>query len=477
MTTNTTADDFSKRGKSYQRKVVQAIFEDRDFADQIFEILKEEYFDVAYLQTVVKLLKQYHQKYQIIPSIDIFSALLDDTLIQPGEKILKDQIMAFLALIKSEPLAGDGQIVKDTALRFCIQKSLKQEIVKIAYDVQSSEFNVESIVNRMQKAAYVGHSRDIGHDYIEEFIKRTESTKRLGIPTGYEALDNKNILNSGLEPGEIGTIIAGSGVGKSVMLVNFAANALRMGYNVIYYSLELSESKIGLRFDANFSGIGQSDISLAKDVVEKSIKENCKGKLIIKAYPPRMVTVNTFKNHIRQLENTKGFRPDIIFIDYADIMGEVMVNVRREGESAYESQGSVYEQLRAFSMEVKAPVWTASQGVRAAMSEKVIKAEHIAESFRKMHTTDVAIGLSRTPEDKLDGIGRISMIKNRLGQDGLVLPISMDTSIMMVNIYEPMTSDMLESLESKNKKSKDDDLFKNLAAKIGDYQNKSKQQN
>lgn len=471
-------DSFSTRGKSYQKKVVQALFEDRLWAEQMFDILNEEYFDIAYLQVVVKMLKAYYAKYQTTPTMETFISLLEEAFSGDGEKLLKDQIVKFLIDVRTYPLANDSDIIKDTAHKFCVRKSLGNAILDIAQDVQGKEFNPDQIIGKMQKAAYVGASKDVGHSYVDEFSKRCELTKRNGIPTGFDVLDDKNILNGGLEPGEMGTIIAAAGAGKSMMMVNIAANALSHGYNVIYYTLELAEHKIGLRFDANFSEIGQSEVVFHKESVKEIVEKKCKGKLYIKSYPPRVATTNVFKSHIRQLNNQKGFKPDLIIIDYADIMGEVMTNVRRGGESAYESQGSVYEQIRAFSAEVGCPVWTASQATRAAASEKILNAEHIAESFRKMHTADVAIGLSRTPEDKVEGNGRITLIKNRLGQDGMVFPITLDTSTTKANVFQPMSGEMVESLlESKNRRrgggaEMDTALFKKLREKLDDRDKK-----
>ncbi len=469
-----TPDDFSGRGKNYQKKVVQALFEDHEWAEQMFEVMKEDYFDVAFLQVTVSLLRAFYEKYQVLPTEETFISLLNETLVRDGERLLKDQIVDFIAGILSKPLANDSEIIKDTALKFCVRKALGGEVVKIAHDIQFTNFDSDAIIDRMQKAAYIGSSRDTGHDYMGEFTKRCQMVHRNGIATGFPSLDEKNVLNGGLEAGEIGTIIAAAGGGKSMMLVNIAANALRNGKNVLYYTLELAEHKIGIRFDANFSGIGQSDVPFNKEAVEEAINGGCKGKLYIKSFPPRSATVNHFKNHIRQLKNQRGFEPDMVIIDYADIMGEVMTNVRRGGDSAYESQGSVYEQIRAFSDEVKCPVWTASQGVRSAASERILKAEHIAESFRKMHTADFACGLSRTPEDKLDGTGRLTIIKNRAGQDGQVYPITLNTSTVQMQIFEQMTPEAIEDMEENVKRTQQTTLMKTLANKLGEHKEKNK---
>ena len=90
------------------------------------------------------------------------------------------------------------------------------------------------------------------------------------------------ITDGGLAGGELGIVVAPSGVGKSWVLQALGANALRAGKNVIHYTLELNQAYVGLRYGAIFSGIEASQIPENAQKVKKMVTDQCKGELLIK---------------------------------------------------------------------------------------------------------------------------------------------------------------------------------------------------
>jgi hypothetical protein len=124
----------------------------------------------------------------------------------------------------------------------------------------------------------------------------------------------------------------------------------------------------------------------------------------------------------------QGLNPDVIIVDYADLLRGTGAEKRHELEG-------IYEDLRGLAGEYEVPVWTASQANRSALEEDVIGAEKIAESYGKVMVADFVISLSRKVQDKLAGTGRWHVIKNRFGPDGITLPSKMNTSNGQINIY------------------------------------------
>ena len=76
-------------------------------------------------------------------------------------------------------------------------------------------------------------------------------------------------MDGGLAGGELGVVVAPSGIGKSWFLQALAVNALKAGKNVIHYTLELNEAYVGLRFATIFSEVPVANI---KDDKERSLK-------------------------------------------------------------------------------------------------------------------------------------------------------------------------------------------------------------
>ena len=128
-----------------------------------------------------------------------------------------------------------------------------------------------------------------------------------------------------------------------------------------------------------------------------------------------------------------GREPDMIILDYADLLKG---NSSMAGRDLRHELGNIYEELRGLAGTLDIPIWTASQANRSALQEDVIQADKIAESYSKIMTADFVMSLSRKIEDKVGGTGRIHVIKNRFGPDGITFPSKIDTNNGSFNIYD-----------------------------------------
>lgn len=210
--------------------------------------------------------------------------------------------------------------------------------------------------------------------------------------------------------------------GKSHFLVSLGANSIRHQYNVIYYTLEMSSAKIGMRFDSNLCDIDSNDIPERKDEVLQFYGAGKFGKLIIKSYPPNTASINTLRSHVEKL-SARGFKPDLIIIDYADLMRS-----QKQYDSPRFELKLIYEDLRTFGDELGVPIWTASQSNREGANSDIIDTNNMAESAGKANTADIVVSISRKANEKASGSGRLYIAKNRAGMDGLVFPLKIDTA-------------------------------------------------
>lgn len=262
----------------------------------------------------------------------------------------------------------------------------------------------------------------MGHDFFVDYEARFTRLSRDCIPTGIAELDQKDILNGGMGKGELFVVVACSGVGKSHFLTALGANALRMQKNVLHYTFELAEHVIGVRYDSNLCDINASDVIDSKDQVMDKYKNMSLGKLIIKHFPSNSASVFTLRAHMERLE-LKGFKPDLVIVDYADIMRST-----REYDSLRHELKLIYEELRSLADEKGFPIATASQSNKEGASSEIIDMTNMSEAYGKAHVADFILGLSRRVHEKATGLGRIYIAKNRSGRDGLVYPIKIDTS-------------------------------------------------
>ena len=233
------------------------------------------------------------------------------------------------------------------------------------------------------------------------------------------------------------------------MLVNLGCEAIRRGKNVLHYTFELSETAVGIRYDSNLCSIPSNEVCDRKDEIIKYYKGVDLGRLIIKEYPTGSASVMTLRNHIEKLL-LKGFTPDVIMIDYADIMRS-----SRKFDSLRHELKLIYEELRNMAMEMKIPIWTASQANRDSANSEVVGLENMSEAYGKAMVADVVLSLSRKAAEKSVGVGRIFVAKNRAGRDGILYPMRIDTSMskftLLENAEEISLNDAMESDSSDMK--------------------------
>ena len=129
----------------------------------------------------------------------------------------------------------------------------------------------------------LGCDNDHGHDYLVDFEMRFEEGHRQFIPTPYEELNR--VMNGGHGRGELGIVMAPSGLGKSSVLTHIGAWSIQNGYNVVHYTLELKDTVVAQKYDSCISEIEINEILNHKDEVYEKIKD-FESKLIIKEYPP-----------------------------------------------------------------------------------------------------------------------------------------------------------------------------------------------
>ena len=260
--------------------------------------------------------------------------------------------------------------------------------------------------------------------------------ERNPISTGLPMLDK--YLSGGLGAGEVGIILAGTGVGKSMMLIFLAAEALKQGLNVLYYTFELSDHMVALRLDAKLAEIplttllNDSEGNERDKVVHKlqKIRDRTgkKPRLIVKEYPTKSASIMTMRNHIMKLKH-KGFVPDIILVDYADIMKPIS----GYKEKRYELESNI-EQLRATAGELKVPIWTASQTNREGLNTSIVGLQTISESLAKAMVADAILSIGRDVALAAKGEACYYLAKNRFGDDKVVFTGRFNTSTLNFTI-------------------------------------------
>ena len=421
-------DDYSGRKEamkesSFQTKLIKCFIEDEEFSQQILDILYAKHFDNIQHKILFQHISKYIAKYNFIPNYETLISLIKYKEVG----IQQEQLIELIDIV-SKYKHNDQKFVKEVSLEFCKRQGLKKGLLKAAKAWEVEDYdNISVIIGDSLK---LGEPKSSGHNYLDDVEKRLVIESREPI-TAMEGLDN--IIGGGLAGGELAIILAPTGGGKSMGLVKLASNAMLDGKKAIYYSLEMKEEKIGHRFDSALNNIPLKYVTEYVDKIRETSQyiKNKGGQLFIKEFPTGTASVNTLRAHLQSLERDHGIKPDVIFVDYADIMK----STSEYSERRY-NLTSIYETLRAMAMELNVPIWTATQANREAINSPKFDLRVISESLGKAQTADLILGIGRTEEDKAVNKAKMMILKNRNGEDGFTIDLHFDTSNLDIRVLQ-----------------------------------------
>ena len=442
-------DKLSEYGFGFQVKVLAAMFTDRTFLQQIADIIQPEYFESESNSWILDIILGHFRTYKTPPTKDVLKVKVTEI----EHEVLKVAVVEQLKEVFRYMESDDLSFVKDEILRFCKNQEIKHAIMDSVNLLKIG--NYDEIKTKIDSAMKAGADTDIGHEYKSQVALRYNEAARHTITTGWDVVDD--LMDGGLAPGELGVVMAPAGIGKSWLLINIGANAIRNGKNVVHFTLELNENYVGQRYDSVITGISAQNLKNHQEDIEDKMSR-IDGELVIKYYPTKSVGAMALKAHIEK-SAMLGKAPDLVIIDYADLL---KVSTKDKHEAVEE----LYEELRGLAGEYKVPVWTATQAGRAALEEDIIEADKIAASYGKVMVSDFIMSLSRKVQDKLSGTGRVHIVKNRFGPDGMTLPSKINTNNGQFQFFEPDTSQ--GKATKKDMKSGETMMKKNLSEKFKD---------
>lgn len=319
---------------------------------------------------------------------------------------------------------------------FSRHKALERAIIKSADLLEQGDYGpVEKLI---KDAIQISLNKDMGTDYFEDPRARLTLLKSSNgqVSTGWPTVDKK--LYGGFNRGELNIFAAASGGGKSLFLANMGINWAMMGLNVVYLTFELSENLVAMRLDSMITGIGTREIFRNLDDVELKVKMAGKnaGSIQIK-YMPSGKNCNDIRAYLKEYQVKKSQKPDVLLIDYLDLMMPLSVKV--SPSDLFVKDKYVSEEIRNLAMETQCITVTASQLNRSAVEEIEFDHSHISGGLSKIMTADNVIGIFTSRAMKERGRYQIQFMKTRsssgVGQK-VELEFNMDT-LRITDLEEP----------------------------------------
>ena len=431
-----TLQSIDQYGPQFQTKVIASLLTQKDFLVNIHDILDESSFGNQAHQWIIKEILDYYTKYHTVPSMDVLKVELQKIENEVLQLSIKEKLREAYKITND-----DAEYVIEEFSTFCKNQQLKKALLSSVDLLKAGDYDsIKSMIENVMKA---GQDKNMGHEYNKDVESRYREDNRMTVPTPWDTIND--MLQGGLGNGDFGLIFGNPGGGKSWSLIALGGFAIKMGYNVLHYTLELGEDYVGRRYDAFFTTIPVNKILQSREKVEETVG-SLKGELIIKEFPTGRATINTIEAHIAKVKSL-GIEPDLVIIDYVDLLSSKRKSTDRKFEI-----DDIYTSTKGLARELNIPIWSVSQVNRAGSKDNVIEGDKAAGSYDKMMITDFAMSLSRKKEDKVNNTGRFHVMKNRYGMDGITYRLKADTSTGHFEITDEYDGDD-EPVPTNNKQS------------------------
>jgi len=437
--------NFGYLGNTFQLQILNNIILHKDFASSIVDVLEPKYFDNQYFKLIMQMTKEYYHKYEHAPS---FSTLEQITKSEVTSPMAQKMVLDMITQVVDAP--DDGyQYVQEKALKFCKQQELQKVMTKAQKIIDKGDFeSYDHLEEMVREALQVGEVDTGTADVFFNLDEVLDDDFRHPIPMGITGIDN--LLKGGLAKGEIGVILAPTGVGKTTVLSKIANNAFNLGYNVLQIFFEENPKIIQRKHFTMWTKIAPDNLSLQREeVLEKvrQIKENASNRLVLKKLPSDTLTMNQIKNQIRKMI-AEGTKIDLVVVDYIDCI----VPDKNLGDE-WKSEGSVMRGFESMCHELDIAGWTATQGNRSSISSEVVTTDQMGGSIKKAQVGHVIISVAKSLQQKEMNLATIAITKSRIGKDGIVFEnCKFDNEMIEIDTDSSVTFlGMEEQKEEKNK--------------------------
>lgn len=398
-----------------ETQILSNLISNDEYCRKVVPHLKVDYFSDRQEAAIAAVLLQFYQDYNKPASPSIIQIELSNLKGFNDKEV--PEMLARVAAFDPTPEANQDWLLSQTE-KFCKDRAVYNAIlgsIKII-EGRDTTHTQDAIPNILSEALSICFDTNIGHDYLEDAQSRFDYYHRVEEKIPFDLEMFNRITGGGVSKKTLNIALAGTGVGKSLFMCHVAAGALSQGRDVLYITLEMAEEKIAERIDANLLNFTMDDLkTVERGVFESRINKltaKTTGKLIVKEYPTASAHAGHFRALLEELKMKRGFKPEIIMIDYLNICASQRMKMGASVNS-YTYIKSIAEELRGLAVEYDVPIFSATQTTRSGFTNSDPGLEDTSESFGLPATADFMFAL--VTNEQLEALGQIlvKQLKNR----------------------------------------------------------------
>ncbi len=218
-----------------------------------------------------------------------------------------------------------------------------------------------------------------------------------GIPSGYNVIDK---ATGGWFPGELTVVLGRPGMGKSILLLNFAGHAYNDKYNVIIVTIEMPLDQQRNRYYCHLSGINYNKLKLPELMEDQEVEylenklrkeKDAHANFLYYIDAPQNCNASFLESRITAFQNTINEKVDLLIIDPLYLMVP-------NDKTIDDKIGAITWDLKLLGRKMSFPVIAASQFNRESHNRhkhgKGVDTADAAFTDKIGHNSDNMIGIT-----------------------------------------------------------------------------------
>jgi hypothetical protein len=275
---------------------------------------------------------------------------------------------------------------------------------------------------------------EVHHGMKDALFRAKENS---GISCGLKHLDQ--ILDGGFSRKSLNLFVAGSGVGKSVMMSNFAFSYAKIHkYNVVYVTLELDEDLTQKRFASIMTGVSTTEVyqhanDIDRELLLRMKGERKEGNIYLKKMSMNGTTNADIRAYIHDLMIKTGLVFDVLVVDYLDLMSPQTLGI--DPNNLHLKDKHCTEELRGTCEDLNLIGFSASQRTKGSEDDSEQDSQgHVSGGTGRVNTVDNLIFARRSDRDREEGRMWLTSKKSRTSTaHGKRIPVKWDNNNLIIS--------------------------------------------
>ena len=389
---------------NFQTLLIKMLIEEQGFFEKHKSIIARYKFDNNYSNFLLECIREHYSQYNTTPSYDILRMIIDQQIVgdSMAGKVIIDHLDQIQMIQWNE---GEQEYIK---------KNIKSKLQK--YLIEQTADRVEKMdhASLLQVIKEIENLKQDSFEYeIKHLWELENDHHRIPVQTGIDLIDN----NGGVAKGEIGILLASTGIGKSVFLTHMASELMLRNNKVLHIVFEGAlNDYIGLH-RRKLGNYTNDQIKTGKTTSNLKVVKMSSGK----------TSLSDISNLIEYLGS--DFIPDAVVIDYIDVIAPSAAK-----KENWQSEIITSTELEDFCIKHNVVCWTAVQTNRSGLNENIPTLNQMGGSVSKGQKASMVLGISRTSSHQKENKADIAILKNRHGSTGELLGVDWNPTTMKLDL-------------------------------------------